>query len=42
VLGVVSASSLDWTHGQVLPVLSASAVCLGLTVGIVICLLHVS
>jgi hypothetical protein len=42
VLGVVSASSLDWTHGQVLPVFSASAVCLGLTVGIVICLLHVS
>jgi hypothetical protein len=31
-LGVVSASSLDWTHGQVLPVFSASAVCLGLTV----------
>jgi hypothetical protein len=34
VLGVVSASSLDWTHGQVLPVFSASAVCLGLTVRI--------
>jgi hypothetical protein len=31
-LGVVSASSLDWTHGQVLPVFSASAVVLGLTV----------
>jgi hypothetical protein len=35
VLGVVSASSLDWTHGQVLPVFSASAVCLGLTVRLV-------
>ena len=34
-LGVVSASSLDWTHGQVLPVFSASAVCLGLTVRLV-------
>ena len=30
-LGVVSASSLDWTHGQVLPVFSASAIVLGLT-----------
>jgi hypothetical protein len=34
-LGVVSASSLDWTHGQVLPVFSASAVCLGLTVRLI-------
>jgi MFS family permease len=30
-LGVVSASSLDWTHAQVLPVFSASAIGLGLT-----------
>jgi hypothetical protein len=29
--GVVSAAAADWTHGQVLPVFSASAVCLGLT-----------
>ncbi len=30
-LGVVSSSSLDWTHAQVLPAFSTSAVVLGLT-----------
>mmetsp|Transcript_7563 Transcript_7563/g.11539 ORF Transcript_7563/g.11539 Transcript_7563/m.11539 type:complete len:657 (+) Transcript_7563:112-2082(+) len=32
-LGVVSSAPLDWTHAQVLPVLSAAAVTLGLTTG---------
>lgn len=33
-LGVVSASAMDWTHAQVLPVFSASAISFGLTSGL--------
>jgi MFS family permease len=33
-LGVVSASAMDWSHAQVLPVFSASAIMLGLTTGL--------